>query len=68
MTQPRPRRATRPAGPPTAGACRCTPGPVTVAVFRAEALVDVERRHWAGRDGCRMDAEHVNPTTWLATR
>lgn len=66
-----PRRATRPAGPPTTNTASCCCRRLhlgklqpTIAHFVDGDLVSVQRRHWAGRDGCRMPTEHLDPHTY----
>ncbi|MFI6819742.1 hypothetical protein ACIBJE_02170 [Micromonospora sp. NPDC050187] len=45
--------------------CCCAGGPVTIGTFRAQRLVDVERRHLRSR-GCVRPSEHVEPRDYQA--
>jgi len=45
-------------------ACLCPAGPVTVATFDQQMLVDVERRHLRST-GCGMATERVAPWDYL---
>lgn len=40
-------------------------GPMPIATFRNGDIVDITLQHWAGRDGCRVPAEHLTPREWL---
>ena len=39
--------------------------PMAIVTFRSGELVDITLQHWAGRDGCRVPAEHLTPKEWL---
>ncbi|WP_431976161.1 hypothetical protein [Micromonospora haikouensis] len=45
--------------------CRCPDGPVTIARFVEQQLVDVERRHLTST-GCGLPSEHVEPRVYQA--
>lgn len=45
-------------------ACLCNGGPVTVATFRAQQLVDVEHRHLRV-GGCGLPTTHTDPAEWV---
>lgn len=46
---------------------RLHPGgrPLPIATFQNGDVVDITLQHWAGRDGCRVPAQHLNPREWL---
>jgi len=42
--------------------------PRLIATFRDERLVAVELVHWAGRDGCPMPVEPIDPDRYAPRR
>lgn len=53
----------RAAAAPSTPRCVCRTGPLIVATFRRERLVDVVRQHWR-RDGCPMPDDHIDPADY----
>lgn len=59
LTEPAPTASSDPNG------CRCPDGPITIARFAEQQLVDVERRHLTST-GCGRPSEHVEPRVYQA--
>lgn len=49
----------------TTAPARCCCAPVTVGVFRDQALVDVEKRHMRAQ-GCQQPTGHTDPQVYQA--